>query len=108
MPYAPTPYKDLPNKLQEMGISMLYTGQAETMCKALEGRNVALAATTASRKTLCYDFLLDNALCRSLDELVLVRLVSLKHISSGVLEYRQGGLDRAHIITGEGMWVSRM
>lgn len=38
IPYVPTPYKDLPNKLQEMGMSKSYTGPAETMCKALEGR----------------------------------------------------------------------
>lgn len=82
------PFKDLPNKLQEMGIPKRYTGPAETACKVLGVRNATLAATTASRKTPCYDFPMCSALCRSLDNQVLVRLVSLKHISSGVLEYQ--------------------
>jgi DEAD/DEAH box helicase domain-containing protein len=45
----------LANKLEELGISKLYTHQVEAISKVLAGSHVVVTASTASGKTLCYN-----------------------------------------------------
>ena len=55
--YADTPdlHPELHRCLSEAGVAKLYSHQAEAVKQALEGSHVAVVASTASGKTLCYN-----------------------------------------------------